>query len=420
MDQSTLRDQLFASLKVEWTAATYADLAQLSAAAWEELFTLARQQGVLPVLWQRLQSNRQLALVPALLAQRMQERVNAMTVRNLRLYHELGVILSSLRQHNIDVIVLKGAHLAATVYPDPALRYMNDIDLLFHPAVVPAAVEVLQALGYQPDAPLDWAKHLAVVHHLPRFGKPDVVAGVEIHWTVTRPNQIYTIVLDGLWARATPVTLAGVTVLGLCPEDLLLHICEHASYHHHFLQRMRFLCDIDALVRHAAQEMDWTQVQQRAQAYQWAKGIHLSLLLAQQLLATPIPPTVLQELQADGFDVRLATVVIDQFFADQSAASAISPDFVHFSVAQTWGEKAKIVWRRLWLPSPMIANQFSISPHSPKRYLYYLVHYKNLLIRYSGKVWRLWQKDQTMLAIIHSNFAINRRKAAVSQWFEQP
>lgn len=420
MEQSKLHDQLFACLKVEWTTATSTGLAQLSAAEWEHLCTLARQQGVLPVLWQRLHQYGQLGLMPAVFAQSIQDRVNAMTVRTLRLYHELGVLLTSLRQQNIDVIVLKGAHLAATVYPDPALRYMNDIDLLFHPAAVPVAVEVLQALGYQPVAPLDWAKHLATDHHLPRFGKPDVVAGVEIHWTITRPNQSYTIALDGLWARAMPVTLAGVTVRGLCPEDLLLHICEHASYHHRFLQRMRFLCDIDALIRHDAQTMDWAQVQARAQEYGWTKGVHLTLLLAQQLLATPVPLTVLQGLQAAAFDHRLISIAIEQFFADHKAAGAISADFAQFSVAQTWREKVKIVGRRLWLPSEIIANHFQISPHSPKRYLYYFVHYKNLLIRYSGKLWRLWYKDQMLLDIIRSNFALNSRKAAVSQWFEQP
>lgn len=84
MAQSKHHDQLFAALKVEWTAATYAGLAQLSAAAWEELFTVASQQGVLSVLWQRLQRNGQLGLVPALLAQRVQERVKAATVSFVR------------------------------------------------------------------------------------------------------------------------------------------------------------------------------------------------------------------------------------------------------------------------------------------------------------------------------------------------
>lgn len=349
----------------------------------------------------------------------MQERMYTATVRNLRLYQELGVILTALRAQNIPVIVLKGAHLAATVYPHPALRSMNDIDLLFHPTDVASAVEVLHALGYQPAAPIEWTNYLTIAQHLPRFGKPNVVAGVEVHWTITRPDQVYSIAQDGLWARATPVTLAGVAVFGLCPEDLLLHICEHATYHHHCLQRMRFLCDIDALVRHYAQVLDWAQVQQQAQAYRWAKGVHLALLLARQLLATPVPDTVIQHLQADGFDVRLAGVAIDQFFADQSATSTISPEFSQFWAAQTWGEKGKIVWRRLWLPSSMIARQFRVLQQSPKRYTYYLVHYKNLLMRYSGKLWQLWRKDPTMLSITRSNLELTARTARLSQWFEQ-
>lgn len=420
MEQSKLRAQLFACLQVEWATPTAAALAQLSVAEWEHLLLLARQQGVAPVLWQRLQSGGQLGLVPAALAQRMEELAYATTVRNLRLYHELGGILSNLRQENIEVIVLKGAHLAATVYSDPALRYMNDIDLLFHPADVPAAVAVLQALSYQPAAQIDWAKHLTTDHHLPRFGKAGVVAGVEIHWTITRPQQTYTIALEGLWARAMPVTLAGVTVLGLCPEDLLLHICEHATYHHHFLQRMRFLCDIDALIRRYAQAMDWEQVQSRAQDYRWAKGVHLALLLAQHLLATPVPNWVLHQLQADGFDARLTVTAIDQFFADQPGASDISHAFAQFSAAQTWREKVNIVWRRLLLPSAVIANQFQVLPHSPKRWLYYPVHYKNLLMRYSGKLWQLWRKDQTLLEVVGNNLTLNAQKAVVQQWFEQP
>lgn len=420
MEQSKLHDQLFACLKAEWTAETSAGLTHLSDAEWEQLFALASQQGVSPVLWQRLQSYGQQGRVPAALVQRMQERVYATTVRNLRLYHELGVILASLRERNIQVIVLKGAHLAATVYPNPALRYMNDIDLLFHPADVPAAVAVLQALGYQPAAPIVWAKHLASENHLPRFGKPDVVAGVEVHWAITPPNQVYTIALDEWWARATPVTLAGVTVLGLCPEDLLLHICEHATYHHQCLQRMRFLCDIDALVRHYGQALDWAQVQQRAQDYRWAKGVHLALLLAQQLLDTPVPSPVLQQLQATGFTAHLTAIAIEQSFADQTAAATLSNDFAQFSLASSWGEKAKIVGRRLWLPPETIAHFYAVPRRSPKLYVYYLVHYKNLLMRYSAKLWQLWHKDHTLLNTIKSNVALNGRKAALNQWFEQP
>ena len=68
----------------------------------------------------------------------------------------------------------------------------------------------------------------------------------------------------------------------------------------------------------------------------------------------------------------------------------------------------------------MIAHQFKLSAHSPKRYLYYLVHYKNLLRRYSGKLWRLWRKDPMLLNLTRSTLELTGRKAALTAWFEQP
>lgn len=419
MTQNKLRQQLWDCLAIEWTTATQTNLAQLSPEEWTHLYALAAGQGILPLLWQRLQSNGQQHLLPALLDARLQAAVYKATVRNLHLYHELGVLLACLREHNIKVIVLKGVHLAATVYPHPSLRSMNDIDLLFLPSAVPAAVEVLQALGYQPAAPIVWDKQLATEHHLPRFSKPGVVAGVEVHWTITRPNRAYTIAMTELWAQATPVTVAEVPVLGFCPEDLLLHLCEHATYQHQCLQGMRFLCDIDALVRHAAATIDWQRVQQQAQVRGWRQGVHLALSLAQQLLATPVPEPVLQQLQATGFDARLLEIAMDQCFADKRTAGTISHAFAQLAVTSSWGEKAKLVGRRLRLHAQIIAQEDEMARPAPQRYGYALTYYRNLLMRYSGKLWRLWCKDPAILGVTQSNLGLNDRKAELSQWLEQ-
>ena len=42
----------------------------------------------------------------------------------------LGEIIEACERKNIDIIVLKGAYLAHTIYPDPSLRPMSDIDIL--------------------------------------------------------------------------------------------------------------------------------------------------------------------------------------------------------------------------------------------------------------------------------------------------
>lgn len=50
--------------------------------------------------------------------------------RNMILFDELGRVLEAFNEAGIDVIVLKGAALAQTIYPDIALRPMGDVDLL--------------------------------------------------------------------------------------------------------------------------------------------------------------------------------------------------------------------------------------------------------------------------------------------------
>ena len=68
--------------------------------------------------------------------------------RNMYLYAELRRILEALREKDVEVIFLKGAALAKTVYGDIGLRQMSDIDILAKKEDLPKAVELLFHMGY--------------------------------------------------------------------------------------------------------------------------------------------------------------------------------------------------------------------------------------------------------------------------------
>src|SRR5204863_6393847 len=51
----------------------------------------------------------------------------------------------------VDVLPLKGLHLAHRVYPSPSLRDMGDLDLLVRRGALPDADAALRRLGYVPD-----------------------------------------------------------------------------------------------------------------------------------------------------------------------------------------------------------------------------------------------------------------------------
>src|SRR5437868_3368099 len=71
--------------------------------------------------------------------------------RNLYLLHDLEQLLAGLNAASVPVLVLKGVALIAGAYDgNIALRPLRDIDLLIHPAALPAALRAFDALGYLP------------------------------------------------------------------------------------------------------------------------------------------------------------------------------------------------------------------------------------------------------------------------------
>jgi len=411
-----VRHHLFlACLRTELTDDVAADLSQLPVEAWEQLLDLAAQQRVGPLMYQRLKAHRLASLVPAPTWERWKKLYFKNAGRNLRLYHELGQILRALRERHIPVLVLKGGFLASAVYRDPALRYMSDIDLLVPPGDVPAALERLLALGYQSSGPFIVEQYLALKHHLPPFGKPGAMAAVEVHWSITSPDQPWAIAPDELWTRAVPATIAGVKVLSLCPEDLLLHLCLHATYHHLaelFWQGISPLCDVDQTVRHYQTALDWDHVRQRADAWGWGKGVYLILYLARELLKTPIPDQVLSSLQPASFSTRIAEAAITQLLADKRPMQMMTSDF-----ARLWGDaslvkKARLFLSRLFPPPRAMALYYPVPYNSPKIFLYYPARFRHLFRRYSSKVWRLWRGDQEIAALTNN-------QNTVSSWLEQ-
>ncbi len=77
-------------------------------------------------------------------------------------------------QHQLTPILIKGAALCQSLYRDPALRPMRDIDILFHPGEVDAAQDLLRRAGYRQSTASIPPDH----HHLPSLNK--TVDGVQI------------------------------------------------------------------------------------------------------------------------------------------------------------------------------------------------------------------------------------------------
>lgn len=262
---------------------------------WDYIVQKAKDQGIAPLLYRLLSKNGGERQPPVEIIASLRKIFDRNIGRNMLLYQELNQILKTFREENVQVIVLKGALLAETVYPNIALRPMFDIDLLIRLEDLPKVRQLVENLGY---------------HHCTVEGKllDEAFIGrsiylkqfmLHIHWNLVnqeRYERVTSVDIDAMWRRAKPVKIAGSEGLTFSPEDMLLYLCLHLSIHHVLNGLIRF-CDINEVIKFYDGQIDWEQLTINAQRFKLQRPIYHALFFTRELLGTPIPQDVLTELK---------------------------------------------------------------------------------------------------------------------------
>jgi hypothetical protein len=288
----------------------------LSESDWTAVVDLAALHGVLPLLYERLTTGACPPAVPERVLQRLRDGFLMNGAKNALLFKDLAQVLRAFEQANIPVVVLKGAHLAASIYSQMAVRTMGDIDLMVGRNDLEKSVSRLGDLRYVAEAKVtDIATWCEIHRHWPRMFKPPPAPGIEIHWALTERHQFSKITAAGFWERSRPTIIAGVGARVLSPEDLLLHLCLHTASDElegPFRLGLRPLCDIAAVVHCWQEEIAWQQLQSRAIEWQADRCVYVALWLARELLAAEIPDSVLKSLRPADLDERWTSLAVNQ------------------------------------------------------------------------------------------------------------
>jgi hypothetical protein len=335
---------------------------------------LAVNHGLAPLLFKRLKESDARAGVPADAWERLRLAYFASACRNMRLYRELRTVLRCLRSSGIKVIVLKGAYLAEAVYGDVALRPMCDVDLMVPRAELPRAQAVLLDIGGVHEQSEDIESRCRTRFHLPQVVIRDLA--IELHWTIVFPTGSVTVDSTGLWDRARPATIAGVEVLALSPEDLLLHLCLHFCYLHR-LAGLRPFYDIAETIHRFRGEMDWPQVAHSAREWRASRYVGLTLHLAGSVLGTGVPDDVLERLVPGGLDQRILETA-RQFVLAQTDYRQWMP-LSDALGAKSLGDKVKLPWKRVFLSRDEMAAIYPASRDSRHLYFYYALRLRDAI-----------------------------------------
>jgi Uncharacterised nucleotidyltransferase len=274
------------------------ELAALTSAPldWPALVDLAGREGVGPLLHANLLRLGLLANLPPDARRGLTGLARSTWATNVVLASHWGEVTAALRGAGVETLTLKGMALAHTVYADPGLRPMADVDLLVRPADRAVALATLRALGYRtPGESADRHGASRGFAELVRDG-----TRVDLHWHAARYLRFEGIVEvdhDGLWSRACPLVTPDGRSLALSPEDLLLHLVLHLTLGSDFA-RLLWFADIDAVVRRFAGGLDWERLVAEARRWRIRALAGWTLGVVAASFGTPLPSALRDRLGA--------------------------------------------------------------------------------------------------------------------------
>jgi hypothetical protein len=288
------------------------------------------------------------------------------TAKNLWRLTRLKPLLASFDRARVPLLLLKGASLALSVYPEIGLREMSDVDLLVRPEQLEAANALLREAGYRAIdlAAIDLAKppreHLTTLDYRdPHNMKP----AIHLHWHLinsTVPHADYSrrIDLDGIWARAGRASLDGLSVMELSPDDAVLYLSEHAMRVSHSMSRLIWLADLAWLIHRKGSEVAWDSIERMASQWGICRLVAPPLKFVRNHLDVPIPDQVLRAFRSGRPSVG------EWLFARCLQRSIRRPGIsyvVHLALRRGLKAKARFIHQTLCPPRSALARHFSIS-----------------------------------------------------------
>ncbi len=266
-----------------------ADSARARVVDWDAVIRLADHHGTSSLVYQNLSRLGDI-IVPSSAVAELRQRYERNVHKSLFLARELIRILDCLDAIGVEAIPYKGIVLSEVYYGDMALRHSGDMDLFVRGLDVARIKNAVRELGYTVRVPIpeDAEEDYIASGYECTFDSPLGKNLLELQWALQPRFYAVDFDMDGLFARAVNVAVAGRAVKTPSSEDLLLVLSVHAAKH--VWGRLIWLSDIAQILKLG--NLDWGWVQARARDFGIERILHVTLQLASVLLAISMPAAV--------------------------------------------------------------------------------------------------------------------------------
>ena len=265
---------------------------------WSSFAEKASIHGVTTLIYYSLTSHGLSQLIPSNIYKRFQENYYRVARENSIFIDKIDKLSRIIKD---KIILLKGADLIQTLYPNIALRSMCDIDILVEKERVKDIWNKLKSNGYiqillPPKSTVHNKrmnyKHMDYKHmHLPALY--DGKCCVEVHWNLFELQDFYN-VTKMAWKTAISLD-SNNKIHRLSNEFLLIHLCSHFYCHAKSIPILRMLCDINELILKHGDTIDWIEINEICADSELKNEVVTVLTYAHVLLKTPVPANFLND-----------------------------------------------------------------------------------------------------------------------------
>jgi hypothetical protein len=213
------------------------------------------------------------------------------TERNQGIRLQLTECVRALNQSGVTPLPLKGAaYLLSSLYPDPAERFMHDVDLLVPAAQAKDAASALADIGFRPaHMNFDHSKH----HHLPPLVRTLDDVAIELHTAPVSSVAQAGLSTEEIWVGATTMHHDHCCWHVATATDLAMLSFLHSEVVDRHLARcvlnLRGYLDLQQLVQRAGRNIDWRRNLARAGKCVGSSTFNCYLYVFMQLTGQILP-----------------------------------------------------------------------------------------------------------------------------------
>ncbi|MCD4717740.1 MAG: nucleotidyltransferase family protein [Desulfobacterales bacterium] len=256
---------------------------------WDHLVVLAGIEGVDGFVYYHMNRLGLLNSLPKSVLPKLEESYARTRKRTLAILKEAEVLSTRLEKARIPVIALQGLPLIKTLYQDPGLRQLGDMDLMVKPGDKDRLKELLCQAGFLSPYP----------NYPDLLFKSDVL--IDIHTHVLNLDRIksrrylFPENLVPMWEKAIPLFDQADGLLILDPCDNFIALAAHALKHSY--SRLIWLVDLhEFFIKWANNAIGLDELIGRARFWHQERVVLYALILVERIFDLKIPFWVKREL----------------------------------------------------------------------------------------------------------------------------